>query len=402
MTNRRRFLEASTAAVAGLALAGAGSRSARADARKYKACVIGSTGRGDYGHGMELCFAHRPDVAVVAVADPDERGGAKAAAACGAERRYSDYREMLERERPDFVSIGPRHTTDRVATIRAAAEVGAHVYMEKPVAASPAECDAMIAALEAGGSRCAVAHQMRLAPAVRELERIAASGELGDLVEMRGYGKEDRRSGGEDLIVLGVHVFDLMLRFAGAAPERCAAKITVARRDILPTDAREATEPVGLVAGDCVRASYVFPGEAAGYFASRPTPEGRGGGRFGLRLYFQNGAAAIALGGDLDVRILRGESRWIPMNADGPKWETLPGFDSPDDPRRGAKYLNALAADDLIAAVEEGREPALSIRSALAGLEMVVACYESALGGGVPVAFPLARREHPLAGARVS
>ena len=40
-------------------------------------------------------------------------------------------------------------------------------------------------------------------------------GRLGQLLEIRARGKEDTRAGGEDLIVLGTHCFDLMRYFAG-------------------------------------------------------------------------------------------------------------------------------------------------------------------------------------------
>ena len=38
---------------------------------KYKAAIIGHTGQGDYGHGLDVVYVDMPDVEVVAVADPD-------------------------------------------------------------------------------------------------------------------------------------------------------------------------------------------------------------------------------------------------------------------------------------------------------------------------------------------
>eukprot|EP01051_Picozoa_sp_SAG22_P015271 SAG22_NODE_1970_length_3231_cov_4.101533_4_plen_138_part_00 len=35
----------------------------------HRAAIIGATGAGDYGHGLELLFMQRPDIPVVAVAD---------------------------------------------------------------------------------------------------------------------------------------------------------------------------------------------------------------------------------------------------------------------------------------------------------------------------------------------
>src|SRR5262245_20411178 len=75
--------------------------------RKYRACIIGHTGRGNYGHGLDLCFQRIPAVSVLAVADPDEKGRAETARKTGAPRSYFDWRQMLEKEKPDLVSIGP-------------------------------------------------------------------------------------------------------------------------------------------------------------------------------------------------------------------------------------------------------------------------------------------------------
>ena len=68
----------------------------------------------------------------------------------------------------------------------------------------------------------------------------------------------------------------------------------------------------------------------------------------------------------------------------------------PNDKRKGAVYLNALAVDDLIDSIEKNREPKLSIQSARSGLEMTLAPYYAALNGA-RVEFPIKNRKHPLA-----
>src|SRR5688500_16338833 len=79
-----------------------------ADAPTYRAAVIGHTGKGDYGHEMDVVFADRPGIEVVAVADPVDAGRAKAQAKTKAARAYADFREMLEKEKPQLVSVAPR------------------------------------------------------------------------------------------------------------------------------------------------------------------------------------------------------------------------------------------------------------------------------------------------------
>src|SRR5258708_5429641 len=92
---------------------------------KLKGAVIGHTGRGDYGHGLEAIFSNRPNVEVVALADPDPEGRAKTAAKIGATCTYADYREMLEKERPRLVSIAMRHADQHHAVAIAALQAGA-------------------------------------------------------------------------------------------------------------------------------------------------------------------------------------------------------------------------------------------------------------------------------------
>ena len=123
-TTRRHLLLGSTAWAAAHALRAA-------DAPLLKAAIIGHTGAGDYGHGIERIFAGLPNVSVVAVADPDAAGRAKAKATAGAARDYADYHAMLGEEKPDLVAIAPRWATEHHAMSMAALEAGAHLYLEK-------------------------------------------------------------------------------------------------------------------------------------------------------------------------------------------------------------------------------------------------------------------------------
>ena len=54
---------------------------------KYRVGIIGSTGKGDYGHGVDIAFKKLPNVEIVAVADPDQLGRSAAQQASGPEKR---------------------------------------------------------------------------------------------------------------------------------------------------------------------------------------------------------------------------------------------------------------------------------------------------------------------------
>jgi len=386
--DRREFMAVSSAMAAG-ATVGAGS------GKKYKACIIGDTKLGGYGHWIHHAFALREDVATVALADPDEDGRARRAKEVGAERTYADYREMLEIEQPDLVAVGPRCTVNHRDYLLACAEAGAHGFIEKPFCDDLASGDEMVAAVEAKNLKWSIAFISRAMPLVQHAKRLVCEqGLIGTVLEARGRGKEDHRAGGEDLIVLGAHVLDLMRFFMDGSPEWCAAHVTDDGRPATPADVREATEPLGPIVGDRVHAMYAFRGGLVGYFDSMKNPDGNGG-RFGMDLYGSRGVVAIrVLPGDLTVSAHWFEgSLWAPGGKSA-GWRPLP--DAPvvevKDPHR---ERNKTITDDLIAAIEEDRRPAVSVQDGLASWEMTQAVFESCVQGG-RVAIPLGARSHPL------
>ena len=177
-----------------------------ANAPTRKAAIIGHTGAGDYGHGMQRIFQGLPGVAVVAVADPNAAGRAKAKAACGAARDYADFREMLVKEKPELVAVSPRWATEYHAMALAALEAGAHVYLEKPFTTTLAEADDILRLAQARARRVAVAHVTRCAPIVLRLETALRKGLIGDMLEIHTVGRMGSRAGGQDMMVLGLHV----------------------------------------------------------------------------------------------------------------------------------------------------------------------------------------------------
>jgi len=386
---RREFIAVSSAAVAATTV-GAQSK------KKYKACVIGDSKMGGYGHCMEHAFAMRDDVATVALADPDESGRAKYAKITGVERSYADYRDMLEKERPDLVAIGPRCTMKHQEYLLACAEVGAHGFIEKPFCDDLAVGDKMVAAAEARNLKWAIAFIFRGMPEVQHAwKQVHEAGLIGTVLEARGRGKEDHRAGGEDLIVLGAHVLDLMCYFMGGTPLWCSADVTVDGRTATPADIRKANEPLGPIVGDRIHAMYGFQGGSVGYFDSMKNSDGNGG-RFGIDIYGSRGVVAI--------RILPGDLRISVQWFDGSLW--APGVKStgwkplPDAPvvqvKDKDRERNQIITDDLIAAIEEDRRPAISIQDGLVSWEMTQAVFESCVQNGGRVALPLANRSHPL------
>ena len=88
--------------------------------------------------------------------------------------------------------------------------------------------------------------------------KIIKAGEIGDILEIRGRGKEDRRGGGEDLWVLGSHVFGIMKSLAGGQPHSCTASAWKDGHPVTKADVTEGAEGMGPLAADHVQARYDF------------------------------------------------------------------------------------------------------------------------------------------------
>lgn len=77
----------------------------------------------------------------------------------GAEHRYSDYREMLDREQPDFVDVCSWHQMHAEMVIAAAARRPKAILCQKPMAVDLREADDMITACERNGVKLVIAYQ---------------------------------------------------------------------------------------------------------------------------------------------------------------------------------------------------------------------------------------------------
>ena len=74
-------------------------------------------------------------------------------------QRYAGYREMLDRERPDFVDVCSWHGQHAEMVIAAAARRPRAIICQKPMALDLGQADAMLTACERNGVRLLVAYQ---------------------------------------------------------------------------------------------------------------------------------------------------------------------------------------------------------------------------------------------------
>ncbi|MCA8991305.1 MAG: Gfo/Idh/MocA family oxidoreductase [Planctomycetaceae bacterium] len=389
--NRRTFLTAASAVLAA-------SNLSFADEKKRRVAVIGHTGRGNYGHGLDVVWSKIPECELVAVADGSAIGLPVELAKLGITNGYGDYRKMLEEVRPEFVTVAPRHLDQHFDMALAAIKTGVKgLYVEKPFCRSPKEADDLIAACEKHGARIAVAHRNRYHPALKHVSALIDSGELGQVLEFRGRGLGDQRGGGEDLWVLGCHIMNLIHHFGGK-PINCSGEMWQDGRPMTRDDIKPGAEGLGPLAANEVHARYELENGVVAYYDSKAN-DGTAKRGYCLQIVGSKGSVFIHIDRDPVAHFVPGNPfdvptspvRWIPI--------TTAGVDKPeDDPIATESVKNhVLGVRDLIAACDENRNPLCSVYDGAVTVEMICAVFASHREQGRAVSFPLENRGHALA-----
>jgi predicted dehydrogenase len=390
--NRRQFLATTIASSVAFA-AGAAEFGG-----KPRVAVIGHTGQGDYGHGLDTMWLRLPEVDLVAVADADPAGLAKAQKKLKLEKGYGDYRQMLAETKPDIVAVAPRHLEEHRDMMLAAIEAGVRgIYSEKPFCRTPAEADAIIAAADQHGVKIAIAHRNRYHPVVPVVQRLVKEDAIGRLLEIRCRGKEDARGGAEDLWVLGAHLLNLAVVYSGK-PIAASAVLLQDGRGVTKSDVREGAEGIGPIAGNQLHARFDTESGVPVFFDSLATAGVKAAG-FGLQLVGTKGIIDFRCDTEPLAQLCAGnpfqpvkEPRaWTPITSAGV------GQPEPIADLKDQMSLHLLPGRDLIAAMREDRQPLCSAADGRLVIEMIMAAFASHRQNGERVTFPLSERENPLA-----
>ncbi|HNU52588.1 MAG TPA: Gfo/Idh/MocA family oxidoreductase [Verrucomicrobiota bacterium] len=389
-TPRRQFLEtAATLTTAATCLPFVQAGDPATTTRRYRAAIIGHTGHGDYGHGYDQIFNGLENVSVEAVADPHPAGLQKAAARSGAKRQYADYRTMLDEVRPDLVCIAPRHPGNHREMALAALEVCRGLFIEKPFTETLVDADAILAAAHARGVPIQIAHNRRYTREFVHARTLIRQGLIGEVRQIEIHGKQDARVGGEDLIVLGVHDFDLM-RFYFGDPLWCQASVSQNGRPITRADIRQGREPL-LVAGDTIHALFAFPDNTMLHWSSVKrggdwnTPSA-GREKWCLEILGTKGILAY----QPNVGFVWLDSPFFAHHTAQPAWTPAPLPQNAEWPEHARHPIASL-----IRAIETGAPPVSSGDDGRWTIEMVSAVYESERTR-TRIPLPLTDRNHPL------
>ena len=129
-----------------------------------RVAMIGAGGRATSAHYPSLKALN--GVEMVAVSELSEQRMADAADRFGIQGRYSDYREMIEKESPDavYAIMPPHHLYDIGATVM---EMGCHLFIEKPPAMTTEQTRQMALIAKKHKVLTGVTFQRRFAPVIR-------------------------------------------------------------------------------------------------------------------------------------------------------------------------------------------------------------------------------------------
>lgn len=148
---------------------------------KLRVAVIGCGAIAQRRHIPE--YAQNEQVELVAFCDPVVDRAQQMAEQYGGSA-FTDYKQMLEQVKPDAVSVCTPNALHAEMTI-AAAEAGAHVLVEKPMATTDEEAQQMIEAAAKAGVYLMIGHNQRLMPPHVKAKEILQTGKLGKVLTFR-------------------------------------------------------------------------------------------------------------------------------------------------------------------------------------------------------------------------
>jgi predicted dehydrogenase len=319
---------------------------------KEGALGIGIIGAGQAGQRHAQAFARLADsVRIVGVADVDEARAQALASACGA-RAFTDSRALLD-ERPDAVVISLPHYLHKEAGL-AAAEAGAHILMEKPLAPTLEDAQAIVEACRKHKVCLAVGFVHRYRTEFQEAHRLIASGEIGAVTavvdvfglpggpHVPGWVWEKRRSGGGILLYSGIHSVDWQRWLVGS--------------EIAEVFCRTATYSAGIDVEDSLVGTLAFSNGALGALVGNQPGYAVAPRTRLTEIYGTRGCLRLRVGEFLE---LCREDRAYRLDV------------ARDDPF-------VAQAREFVTAVREGREPWISGQDGLRAQEACEAMYRSA------------------------
>ena len=320
---------------------------------------------------------------LVGVCDKDASRSQQFAAKYGG-APFTDLAALLSKVRPDAVVICTPHPLHADATV-AAAQAGAHVLVEKPMAASLEDCDRMIEATRKADVLLGVVSQRRFYEPVTRMKAAIEAGKIGKpiLGVFQMYSWRDEAyyqsdpwrgtwdgEGGGVLVNQSPHQLDILQWLMGPIEEISGYWGTLNHRLIEVDDTAVAV----------VRFRSGALGSIIASVSQKP------GIYTKVHIHGSNGAS-VGVETDHGATFVAGVSSGVADPPLNDLW-TIPGeedlllsFEAEDrtlaSDRDVMQYYHALQIDDFLAAIIEGRQPAVTGEDGRIVVEMAQAIYRS-------------------------
>ena len=329
---------------------------------KYSAAIVGC---GSIGNSHMDGYRLNDNVEVVAVADPLLVAREEYMEKYNIPQGYATVEEMLEKAKPDIVSVCTWHPLHPAPTIAAAQAGVKAVICEKPMATSLGAANSMVDACEASGTKLIISHQRRFTAGWERARELIQGKAIGDPVWVNCKVPQG-------LLNCGTHAIDGS-RFVLGDPQALWVMGAVERgtdryeRDTLIEDSCMALVQMEGGLQLFIQSDLCMEGAAAGGFLIRGTE------------------------GMLDVS----ENQVKLFNANSNGWEQVPLRLEAEEIRAIGGQTNAAQVRELMAWIEGAPEHRGSGRKARATVEIMMALYESARQHSV-INLPLQEEGYPL------
>ena len=330
--------------------------------KKYTAAIIGC---GSIGHAHMDGYNLVDNIDVIAVADPTEIARQQYVEEYDIPQQFDTVEEMLEKAKPDIVSVCTWHLLHPAPTIAAANAGVLAVICEKPMAIGMNAADSMVEACENSGTKLVISHQRRFTPGWEKAKKLLGNGAIGTPLFVTN-------KVADGLTNWGTHSIDGS-RFVLGDPKAQWVMGAVERK----TDRYERDTPVE----DACMGLVHFENDIQLFIQSDLMREGAQAGHFQIR--GSNGYMEVT---ELSVRL---------HDTSTAGWQDIQ-IDTPE----GAQAIGGNSnADQVLELIEvlEGRldRHRNSGNTARDTVEIMMALYESARRNSV-VHLPLEEREYPL------
>lgn len=177
--------------------------------KNYTVAIIGC---GGISHMHAGWYVNEPNATLTAVADIDAERVAAYADRYGIQNQYTDYREMLETESIDLVSVCTRPKLHAPIVLEVAKRGVKGILSEKPMAENLGQAREMLETCAQHNVKLAIDHQTRFNPPYVRAKELLDAGVIGDIFRIHGI------CGGGDLKDNATHTVDIMRYLHGDRP----------------------------------------------------------------------------------------------------------------------------------------------------------------------------------------